>query len=132
MLHISNSSLTRFPTVARLGRVAVGVAILVVLNFAGAWLAHVAHASVPGSVAGMLLLTALVQTGILPETTVRAASGFLIRHLALLLVPTGAAILLYTGALQHSMLAIVVAALSSLVAVLLVVGLLAERLVRQP
>ena len=112
-------------------RVIAGVATLVALNVAGDWLAHLAHASVPGSVVGMLLLVLLVQTRILPVETIRATAEFLIRHLALLLVPAGAAILLYADALRDSLLAVGSAALLSLVSVLLVVGLVAERLVRK-
>ena len=113
-------------------RVIAGIAILVALNFAGDWLAHVAHASVPGSVIGMLLLVLLVQARILPVETVRASADFLIRHLALLLVPAGAAILLYADSLRDSLLAVGAAALLSLVSVLLVVGLVAERVMRKP
>lgn len=113
-------------------RVIAGAAILVALNLAGEWLARIAHASVPGSVVGMLLLVVLVHTRMLPVETVRATAHFLIRHLALLLVPAGAAILLYAGSLRNSMLAIGAAALLSLVSVLLVVGLVADRAVNKP
>ncbi len=112
-------------------RVIAGVATLVALNVAGDWLAHIAHASVPGSVVGMLLLVLLIQTRILPAETIRTTAEFLIRHLALLLVPAGAAILLYADALRDSVLAVGAAALLSLVSVLLVVGLVAERVVRK-
>ena len=112
-------------------RVIAGITILVALNFAGDWLAHVAHASVPGSVVGMLLLVVLVQTRVLPPETVSASANFLIRHLALLLVPAGAAILLYADSLRDSVVAVGAAALLSLVSVLLVVGMVAERAVRK-
>ena len=112
-------------------RFIAGIAILVALNVAGDWLAHAAHASVPGSVVGMLLLVVLVQTRVLRAETVSAAADFLIRHLALLLVPAGAAILLYADSLRDSVVAVGAAALLSLVSVLLVVGLVAERAVRK-
>ena len=113
-------------------RVIAGVAILVALNLAGEWLVHVANASVPGSVVGMLLLVMLVQTRMLRVETVQATADFLIRHMALLLVPAGAAILLHADSLHADMLAIGAAALLSLVSVLLVVGLVAERATRKP
>ena len=113
-------------------RVIAGAAVLVALNLAGEWLAHIAHASVPGSVVGMLLLVVLVQTRMLPVEIVRATANFLIRHMALLLVPAGAAILPNAGSLRDSIMAIGAAALLSLVSVLLVVGLVAERAVRTP
>ena len=113
-------------------RVIAGAAILVALNLAGEWLVHIAHASIPGSVVGMLLLVVLVQARMLPVEIVRATADFLIRHMALLLVPAGAAILLHADSLRASMVAIGASALLSLVSVLLVVGLVAERAMRKP
>lgn len=113
-------------------RAIAGAAVLIALNLAGDWLVHAVHASVPGSVVGMLLLAILAHTRVLPVATMQATGGFLVRHMALLLVPAGAAILLQADALRSDIVAISVSALLSLVAVLLVVGLVAERMTRQP
>lgn len=120
------------PTSSDILRVIAGAAILVALNLAGEWLAHIAHASVPGSVVGMLLLVVLLHTRILPAQAVNTAANFLIGHLALLLVPAGAAILLYAASLRDSVLVICAAALLSFISVLLVVGLVADRAVNKP
>jgi holin-like protein len=107
-----------------------GVAILVALNALGDWLVRVSGATVPGSVVGMLLLTALIETRILPLAAVRSAAELLVRHLALLYVPAGVALLLYWNAVRGELLAIAAAAVASLVAVLVVVGLVVQRFER--
>ena len=105
-----------------------GLALLVLLDRTGAWVVRVAHLPVPGSVLGMVTLTTLVVTNILPADRVRAPANFLVRHLALMYIPAGAAIVMYAGAVREGIVAIVIASIVSLVAVLLVVGTIVERL----
>ena len=91
---------------------------------------HAAHVPLPGSVVGLIALAALIETRVLPIEFVRAAAELLVRHLALLYVPAGVALLTYWSAVRHDLLAITVAALASLVGVLLVVGHVVQRLER--
>ena len=107
-----------------------GLTLLVALDALGGWIARASGAPVPGSVVGMLLLTALVETGLVPLAVIRPAAELLVRHLALLYVPAGAALLVYWGAVRGELAAITAAALASLVAVLLVVALVVQRLAR--
>lgn len=109
----------------------LGLALLVALDALGGWIVRVSGATVPGSVVGMLLLTALVESGVLPVAVVRPAAELLVRHLALLYVPAGVALLVYWGAVRGELAAITAAALASLVAVLVVVALLVQRLERR-
>ena len=98
------------------------------LNAAGDWLVRTTHLPVPGSVIGLIVLAALLETRVLPQELVRSASELLVRHLALLYVPAGVALLAYWGAVRHDLVAITAAALASLVAVLLVVAHTVQRL----
>jgi holin-like protein len=107
-----------------------GLALLAALNALGEWLVRIVGVPVPGSVVGMLLLTALLESGLLPVAAVRPAAEFLVRHLALLYVPAGVALLAYWGAVRGELPAIALAALGSLVAVLVVVGLVVQRFER--
>lgn len=100
------------------------------LNAAGGWLVQVTHLPVPGSVVGLIVLAAMIETRVLPIEAVRAAAELLVRHLALLYVPAGVALLAYWGAVRHEILAISAAALASLIAVLLVVAHVVQRLER--
>ncbi|HEX6600974.1 MAG TPA: CidA/LrgA family protein [Gemmatimonadaceae bacterium] len=100
------------------------------LDAAGSWFVRVAHLPVPGSVFGLLVLALLIETRILPLELVRSAAELLVRHLALLYVPAGVALLAWWGAVRHDLVAISVAALASLVGVLLVVGHVVQRMER--
>jgi holin-like protein len=111
-------------------RFAFGLAILVALDALGNWLVRVTGATVPGSVVGMLLLTVLLETGAVPIAVVRPAAEVLVKHLALLYVPAGVALLVYWGAVRGELVGITAAALASLVAVLVVVGVLVQRFER--
>lgn len=102
--------------------------LLVALNAGGNWLVRVAHLPVPGSVVGLIVLAVLIEMRVLPVEWVRAAAELLVRHLALLYVPAGVALLAYWGVVRHDLVAISVAALASLVAVLLVVAHTVQRL----
>lgn len=88
------------------------------------------HLPVPGRVIGRVVLAALIEARVLPLELVRAAAELLVRHLALLYVPAGVALLAYWSAVRHDLVAITIATLASLVAVLLVVGHLVQRLER--
>ena len=100
------------------------------LNAAGGWLVHVTRLPVPGSVVGLIALAAMIELRVLPIESVRAAAELLVRHLALLYVPAGVALLAYWGAVRHDIVAISAAALASLVAVLLVAAHTVQRLER--
>ncbi|MBA3670629.1 MAG: CidA/LrgA family protein [Gemmatimonadaceae bacterium] len=107
-----------------------GAMVLVLLDAVGTWTARAVGIPMPGSVLGMLLLVVLLRTGILPDTLVAGAADFLVRHLALLYVPAGVAILLYAGNVGREVVAIVLAAVTSLLVGLVVIGIVAQRLER--
>lgn len=106
--------------------------ILVALNLLGNWIVRVMSVPLPGSIVGMIALTALIEFGVIPVQAVRSAADLLVRHLALLYVPAGVALLVYAAQLRTDIVAIAVAALASLVAVLLVIGSLIQRYGRDP
>jgi holin-like protein len=118
------------PTLGDVGRFAGGLALLVALAVGGDLLVHATRIPVPGSVVGMLALTVLLETRVVPMRLVRAPAELLVRHLALLYVPAGVALIAYVAVVRQDLVAITVAALASLVAVLVVVGLVVQRLGR--
>jgi holin-like protein len=91
-----------------------------------------ARVPIPGSVVGMLALTALIELGVLPLRIIRPAAGLLVRHLALLYVPAGVALIAYVAVVRQDLVAIILAALASLVTVLAVVGVIVQRFAREP
>lgn len=115
----------------RLAHFALGLGVLLLFQLAGSWLVNLLHAAVPGSVVGMMLLAAGLQLRIVPLWVVRPTAEFLVRHLALLYVPAGVALMLYAGLLREQWLPVTVAALTSLLAVLIVVGLTVQKFERR-
>ncbi|MGI8508809.1 MAG: CidA/LrgA family protein [Gemmatimonadaceae bacterium] len=112
------------------GRFVLGLGVLLLFQLLGSWLVGLAHAAVPGSVVGMMLLAAALHVRLVPIRVVRPTADFLVRHLALLYVPAGVSVMLYAGLLRQQWVAIAAAALTSLIAVLLVVGATVQRLER--
>jgi holin-like protein len=113
---------------ARAARVLLGLLILLAFLYAGGALVRLAGVPVPGSVAGMVLLTLALRLRVLPAHTVRPAADLLLRHMALLFVPPGVGLMLYFGLIRAQWPAIVGGGLVGIVAVLVVVGLLQQRL----
>ena len=113
----------------------MGLVVLVLLQLAGDWIARVVHLPIPGSVIGMVLLATGIHLGVIPRRLVRASAELLVRHLALLYVPAGVALILYVALVRREWLPIVGGALVSLVSVLAIVGIVAdhaERGTREP
>jgi holin-like protein len=96
----------------------------------GSWFVRATHLPIPGSVIGLIVLALLIETRVLPLALGRSAAELLVRHLALLYVPAGVALLAYWGAVRHDLVAISAAALASLLGVLLVVGHVVQRMER--
>ena len=109
---------------------AAGVAVLWGLQLLGAWLAALVHLAVPGSVVGLVLLATAIGAGVVPLALVRPAADLLVRHLSLLYVPAGAALMLYWGLVRREWLPIAAGGVASTIAVLVVVGLVLHRMER--
>lgn len=113
-----------------MARALIGFLILMAYLGAGSVLAGALRLPVPPSVIGMLLLTLSLRTGVLPVAWVRPAAETLIRYMALLFVPAGVGLMLYTDLLREEWPALLVAGVGGTLAVLLTVGLLQRRLER--
>lgn len=118
--------------VGNAGRLLVGLAVLVAFQLAGTALVTLLRAPIPGSVAGMALLAAAISARIVPLSLVRGTADLLLRHLAVLYVPAGVALVLYLDLVRAQWIAVTAAGIGSLMAVLVVVGLTVQRLERTP
>lgn len=109
-------------------RQAAGIAVLLAFLLAGNAVATFGRLPLPGSVVGMLLLAATLHFRWMPAAWVEPAAGLLLRHMGLLFVPPGVGLMLQYDLLRRDWLPIALAGAASTVAVLLVVGLLQQRL----
>lgn len=113
-------------SILHLARLLLALGVLILLQLVGNWIASVARIPVPGSVIGMMLLAAGLGSGILPATIVQRAAEPLLRHLSLLYVPAGVALMLYGDLLRREWLPITGGAIASLLAVIVIVGIVAR------
>lgn len=93
-----------------------GLGVLSAVCLAGVLIAGLLPFPLPASVIGMLLLFALLLTGLVKTRHIEGVSHFLLHNMAFFFLPSGVAILGYLDALSGSALAIlVVCVLSTLV-----------------
>ena len=78
--------------------------------------------SIPSSIIGMLLLTALLQMKVFKLEWVKGMSDFLIGNLGFFFVPPGVALMLYFDIIKAELLPIVVATVVSTVLVMITTG----------
>lgn len=83
------------------------------------WLTGIA---LPGSIIGMLLLTAFLQMGIIRLESIKGIADFMVGNMGFFFVPPGVALMLYFDVIKAEFLPIVVATLVSTVLVLVVTG----------
>jgi len=86
---------------------------------------------IPGSVLGMLLLTAALVSGLVREEWVARVSDGLLGHLGLLFVPPGVGVMLHFDLIRREWLPIVATLAVSTVAVLAATGWTTAALVRR-
>ena len=78
--------------------------------------------TLPSSIIGMLLLTALLQLKAVKLEWVKGISDFLISNMGFFFVPPGVALMLYLDVIKAELVPIVVATVVSTVLVLIVTG----------
>ena len=77
---------------------------------------------VPGSILGMLLLTSLLQSGLVKVDSVKNVSRFLVSNMGFFFVPPGVALMLYFDLIAREWMPIVVTTVVSTIVVFIVTG----------
>lgn len=94
----------------------------------GALLERAAHLPVPGAVVGLVAFVIALRAGVVKRAWVEEACGFLTGRMALFLVPASVLVVGSGGALAGALVPIVIASVGSALAVMVVVGLVAQKL----
>ncbi len=89
---------------------------------AGELLAMIPGLSIPGSILGMLLLTALLERKAVSPDEIAPVCRFLIKNMAFFFVPPGVALMLYFDVIAREWLPITVATVVSIFLVIVVPG----------
>jgi holin-like protein len=108
-----------------------GVAILLLLQFAGEFISSRLDLPIPGNVIGMVLLLGGLYLGWVRLEWVQEAADLLLSHLALFFVPAGVGVMVYFGLIAREWLPIVVATVVSTFVVMAVTGWVADRLAKK-
>ncbi len=119
------------PTHVTVLRYLAGLALLLLFLAAGELLSRYARVPLPGSVIGMVLLTGALHLRLLRSHWVAPAASLLIRNMGLFFVPPGVGLMVHFGLIRREWLPIGAGALASILAVLVTVGLLQQRLERR-
>lgn len=88
----------------------------------GDFLVWITGVHLPGSIIGMLLLTAFLQMGFVKLRWVKSISDFLVGNMGFFFVPPGVALMLYFDVIAAEFWPIVTATIVSTVLVLVVTG----------
>lgn len=74
----------------------------------GAFLVGMLHLALPGNVAGMLLMFALLSSGVVRPTHVDAGGGFLLKHFAFFFIPISVGLMAFGPLMRQSGAALLV------------------------
>lgn len=88
----------------------------------GDFIVWITGISLPGSIIGMLLLTAFLQMGWIKLGSIKRLADFLVTNMGFFFVPPGVALMLYFDIIEADFWSIVVATVVSTVLVLVVTG----------
>jgi holin-like protein len=123
------------PALLALKRVAIlaaEVAGLWAFNLAGQFVVSRLHLHFPGNVAGMLLLFALLCTGVIPERLFARSSSLLARHLPFFFVPIAVGLMTLGDMVAKEGGSLLLVLVASSAVGLCVTGWLAQALARRP
>ena len=105
-----------------------GIAYIFCFLFLGESISSLLHIPVPGNVIGMILITMSLKFGLIKLDDVKAPAEFLVKNMALFFVPPGVGIILYFDMIKNDWLAVIVSLFAGTFSVLIVVGLLQQKL----
>lgn len=97
----------------------------------GTFLVALLHLSLPGNVAGMLIMFALLASGAVKPSLIEEGGGFLLKHFAFFFIPISVGLMTFGELMRQSgvalLLVLTVSALAGLAATGISVGLLQGR-----
>ena len=104
---------------------------LIAINKAGYLAATALHLPHPGNLVGMLLLFALLRSGLIPQAWIEETSSILTRHLAFFFIPITVGLMGYSRLLVDSGVAVIATLVSSAAIGICASGFLAQTLVHR-
>ena len=78
----------------------------------GTFLVAALHLSLPGNVAGMLLMFALLASGVVKPAWIETGAGFLLKHFAFFFIPISVGLMAFGSLMRQSGLTVLVTGVS--------------------
>lgn len=110
---------------------AVSMGLILLCLLAGVNIQNLLGTSIPGSIIGMLILFGLMAGGLVPGEWVKPSANLFIRYMILLFVPISVGLMDHFDTLISNALPILAAAVGSTFIVLIVLGLMLDRLLKR-
>lgn len=108
----------------------VSLGLIVLCLIAGNNLQQLIDTSIPGSIIGMLILFALMASGLVPSDWVKGGATLLIRYMVLLFVPISVGLMDHFDLLFANAIPILASAIGGTVIVLVTLGLILDRVLK--
>ena len=105
--------------------------IIALISLIGELLNHFIPLPIPANIYGILILLALLMTGVLKVSQIREVSSFLIETMQIMFIPAAAGLMQSYHLLAPSLAAYVVIIAVSTVAVMAVSGLVTQRVIQK-
>ncbi len=108
----------------------VSMGLIFLCLVAGINIQHLLGISIPGSIIGMLILFALLASGLVPSDWVKPGASLFIRYMVLLFVPISVGLMEHFDMLIANALPILASAVGGTLIVLVVLGLMLDRMLK--
>lgn len=109
-------------------RISIHIGFLYLLYFIGVTIQKTFHLFIPGSMIGMLILLLLLATKVLKAKWIEEGTAFLLRHMPLIFLPVTVGILSFLDVFSGRGFLLIVVALVSTYIVMIVSGLVSQKL----
>lgn len=100
--------------------------IILAISFIGELLNHLIPLPVPASIYGLILMFLVLETGILPLSSVRESSYFLIEIMPVMFIPAAVGLMDSWSSIRSSILPYLITTIVSTVAVMAISGLITQ------
>lgn len=94
----------------------------------GGFLVGALHLALPGNVTGMLLMFALLSTGVVKPAVIETGGGFLLKHFAFFFIPISVGLMAFGSLMRQSGLALLAILVASALVGVAVTGVSVQRL----
>jgi len=114
-----------------IGRIVLQIAVLILFSLGMNSLAQALHLPIPGSILGIVILFALLKTGVIKLAWIEQGANWLLAELLLFFIPAAVGVMKYIPLLEHDGVRILTVVVLSTLTVMVSSGLIASRIAKR-